>query len=134
MLGNFGLLLFAKVLKKKAADKHIKIVETKTAPYECRRVAGQAEVNIRDILKLYAAAFPAKDTNQVIDDLQDFYPLLPGRNVLEIALSNPNMALHVGPAIPNTGWIESTARRGNREDIERGKRVLSAKGHAIVPS
>jgi len=108
--GNLGSLVFVKVLKEKAADKHIKIVEAVSAPYGCRRVAGQAEVNVRSFLKLNAAAFPAKDTNRAIDDLKDFYPdaFLPGRNVLEVSLSNPNILLHVGPCILNTGWIEAT--------------------------
>lgn len=110
LTGNLGSLLFVKILNEKRTDKHIKLAETAIAPYGCRRVIGQAKVNISSVSKMPIAAFPARDTKQVIDDVKDFYPeaFFPGRNVLEVSLSSPNILLHVGPSILNTGWIEAT--------------------------
>ena len=116
--GNLGSLEFAKILKEKGIkihEKDIKIAETPTLPYACRRVIGQARTKINlPTTELAVSAFPAKDTHKVIDDLESLKGILdlyPGRNVIEVGLSNPNITGHVAGTILNTGYIE--ASKGN---------------------
>jgi len=108
--GNFGSVLFAKILKERGVHKNIKIAETNTFPYAARRVLGEAKVHISQFLKLHTAAFPARDTNLVLDKVTELYPslFLPARSVLEVGLSNPN-CFHVPICILNTAIIEKSS-------------------------
>lgn len=105
--GNFGSLLFARILKEKGVTQHVKIAETMTFPFGCRRIVGKAEVRINQFLKLYMAAFPASDTQSVLDNVRELYPSLfsSAKNVIEVALSNPNF-FHLPICILNTARIE----------------------------
>ena len=107
--GNFGSVLFARILKERGVRKDIKIAETNAFPYACRRVIGEAKVNVSQFLKLHTAAFPAKDTMAVLGDVKELYPNLffSAKNVLEVALSNPNY-FHLPICIMNTGPIETS--------------------------
>jgi len=112
--GHGGSLLFAKILKEKGIKKGVKIAETTSAFYACRRVVGQAKAVIRfyggGFKRLPISAIPARDTDEVIDELEGVcpIPLLKGRNVLEVGLSTPNIFTHVPANILNTGWIEAS--------------------------
>jgi opine dehydrogenase len=107
--GNFGSVLFARILKEKGLHKNVKIAETSTFPYAARRVIGEAKVNISQFLNLYTAAFPARDTMNVLENIKQFYPTLffPAKNVLEVAMSNPNF-FHLPICILNTARIEKS--------------------------
>ena len=107
--GNFGSVLFARILKERGVSKDIKIAETNAFPYACRRVIGEAKVHISQFLKLHTAAFPARDTMAVLDDVKELYPtlFLSAKNVLEVALSNPNY-FHLPICIMNTARIETS--------------------------
>jgi len=110
MPGDLGSVLFAKILKEKGVCKHIKIAETTTAMYDSRCVTGEARVKINTVLPNYIAAFPAKDTKSVLDEVTEVYPdLLPGKNVLEVALGSTNFG-HVPTTILNTGTVEAPGR------------------------
>jgi len=109
---QFGSLEFSKVLKEKRPDLHVKIAETVSAPYVSRRtVPGKAEVTIRmRFHDLGLAALPARHTEQVLNEIKEFYPdvFSIGRNVVEVGLSNINILGHPGPVLLMTGWIEGT--------------------------
>jgi len=109
--GNLGSISFARILKEKGVDKDIKIAETRMAMYGSRRVAGEATVRIMDFIENHIAAFPARDTDSVFDELKELYPtnLLPAKNVMEVALSNLNFQ-HVPWLILNTGTVENPNR------------------------
>lgn len=107
--GNLGSVLFARILKEKGVRKSIKIAETNTFPYAARRVIGEAKVHISQFLKLHTAAFPARDTDAVLDTVKELYPPLffPAANVAEVALSNPNY-FHVPICLMNAAVIEKS--------------------------
>lgn len=108
--GDLGSVVFAKTLKEEGVCKHIKIAETRTAMYGSRRVIGEARVNIDTVFPNYIAAFPAQDTKSVLDEVTEVYPdLLPGKNVLEVALGFTNF-IHVPMTILNTGTVEAPGR------------------------
>jgi len=105
--GDLGSVLFAKILKENGVNRDIKIAETRTAFYGSRRVIGDSKVVVNSIFLNHIAAFPAKDTKSVIEELKEIYSdLLPGKNVLEVALGSTNFG-HVPTTILNTGIVEA---------------------------
>ncbi len=115
--GHGGSLLFAKIIKRKARNKNVKIAETSSCFFACRRVVSEAKTVIffygGGLKKLPISAIPTADTDKVIDELDGVcpVPLLKGTNVLEVGLSTPNVFTHVPGSILNTGWIEATKGR-----------------------
>jgi len=108
---QLGSLEFKKVLREKRPDLDVKIAETLSAPYGSRRGApGKAEVTIRSRMRgLGLAALPARHTEQVMDEIKEFYPdfFIAGGNVVEVGLSNPNILIHPGPVLLMAASIES---------------------------
>jgi len=108
--GNAGSLIFRKVFQEKALEKDIKVVDTYTLPYACRKRGGPGTIDIHSVTgsaKNPAAALPGENTNAALTELNDIYPeFTPMDNVLEIALLNPNMLVHPIGTILNLGRIE----------------------------
>lgn len=106
--GNAGSLVFANKLKDKKIRKKVAIAEMERNFYPCRRT-GPAEVTVALAGGIrYIAAFPAKNTSRVIDCLEGVYDVVPGINVLEVTLNNPNIMGHVAGSLLNTGAIEKS--------------------------
>lgn len=106
--GSGGALQFARTFQAQGVGHKVYLAETVTLPYACR-MQGPAHVNIhagpakREII----AAFPATDTEAVIETARPIYPpLAPATHVLETALYNPNILLHPIGVIFNLGRIE----------------------------
>lgn len=58
---------------------------------------------------LWVAAMPADRTPQLIQTVKEFFPNCePAENVLYTSLTNPNLQVHVPPALLNTGLWEKT--------------------------
>ncbi len=108
--GNFGSVLFARKLREKGIHKDIKIAEANSFVYASRRIIGEAKVHISQFLPLHIAAFPASDTMSVFNDVKELYPnqFSPAKNVLEVALSNPNH-FHLPIHILNAAYIENSS-------------------------
>jgi opine dehydrogenase len=105
--GNYSGLLFANMLRTKGIKKDITLAEAHTLPWGCR-LEGPARIKIFvDAWKLLVAAFPAKNTGRVINDLKDVYPVVPGENVLATSLNNLNPIVHPAGAVLNAGWIDT---------------------------
>lgn len=103
---NAGSIVFANVLKKMEAKSRVSIAGIAGNFYSCRLI-GPAQVLValpRSTKRI--AAFPAKDTVEVINKLEGTYDFKPGTNVLEIALSSPNVVIHLAASLLNTGAIE----------------------------
>lgn len=110
--GNYAALLFASMLREKGIKKDITLAEGHTLPWGCRLEApGRIKVFV-DAWKLLLAALPSKDTTRVINDLKDFYPVVPGSSVLATSLNNLNPIVHPVGTILNAGWIDT-----KREDF-----------------
>lgn len=94
--GSGGSLQITRKLTELRANKNIYIGETVTLPYGCC-LDGPAEVNVLFTVgpRNHFSAFPARDTEKIIDDLKSIYPsLCPATNVLEAGLLNPNIVKH----------------------------------------
>lgn len=108
---NGGSLIFDSVFRRKGVQSDVYISGIAGNYYSCRLI-GLAKVLIaRPRRKNLIAAFPAKDTHKVITKLkrlQGVHDFTPGKNVLEIALSNSNIIIHLAGSLLNTGAIEQS--------------------------
>lgn len=109
--GNAGSLIFSTVIGSKQIRRNIDISEIAGNYYPCRLI-GPAQVIValpRRTKRI--AAFPSRDTSRVIDKLnklKGIYDFEAGTNILEVALSSPNIANHLAGSILNTGAIETS--------------------------
>jgi opine dehydrogenase len=104
-----GALEFRKILSEHDAPKDVKLGETNTLIYACR-ISGPARVKILGVKNyLGVAAFPAKDTQALVEPLKELYPQAHAeKNVFATGLNNLNPMFHVFPTLANLGWLEAT--------------------------
>jgi len=138
--GSGGTLQFAKTLGDMGVATKIYLAETVTLPYSCR-LRGPAYVHVhsgsgaREVI----AAFPARDTEAVIEASLPVYPTLtPAAHVLEVALYNPNILLHPIGVIFNLGRIEYSKgefwmyKEGFTPSVRRILKALEAERMALL--
>lgn len=105
--GNYASLYFARILKEEEIKKNITLAEGHTLPWGCRLDdTGRVRIFV-NAWKLLLAALPAKDTEQVVKELKDYYPVVAASNVLESSLNNLNPIVHPVGTILNAGAIDS---------------------------
>jgi opine dehydrogenase len=123
MPGSGGSLEFVKIFKQKKVKREIAFAETCTLPYGARlKGPGYVSVLIHAIV-LPTGVFPAKNTNEVIKKLKQYYPaIMPAKDVLEAAINNPNPIVH-----PVATLLSAT-----RIEHSKGKFYLYAEG--MTPS
>src|SRR5581483_8166876 len=106
---TLGGLHFAASLRRAGYRGRLRLGETATLTY-CTRLVGPATVDVfRVAPRLPFAAFPGRDTDELLAALRPLYPaLIPAASVLETALMDINAVEHPPQAICNAGWIEAT--------------------------
>ena len=104
--GNYASLYFAHMLKEAGVKKNITLAEGHTLPWGCRREGGRVRIFV-DAWKLLLAALPSKDTELVVKELKDFYPVTAGASVLETSLNNLNPIVHPVGTILNAGAVDN---------------------------
>ncbi len=104
-----GSLEFAKVMKEKRLKSNIILGETNTLPYVAS-VIGTASVRATSKKGgVLAAAFPAKNTQKLIETLKEFWPSIrAATNVFETILLNFNAIDHVAAGLMNVGRLETS--------------------------
>jgi len=108
--GNYSALLFANMLIKEGIKRDVTLAEGHTLPWGCR-LDGQGRTRIFvDAWRLLLAAFPAKNTDRVVNDLKPIYPVVRGENVLATSLNNLNPIVHPIGTILNAGWIDTLGK------------------------
>jgi len=98
------------MLGERGIKRDITLAEGHTLPWGCRLEARGTVKIFVDAWKLQVAAFPAKNTGRVINDLKDVYPVVPGENVLATSLNNLNPIVHPAGAVLNAGWVDTLGR------------------------
>jgi opine dehydrogenase len=104
----FSSLRFYNFVKAKVPQDII-LAESNILPYFVKIVApATVEVyNKKSLMKI--AAMPSQETGKVMDIVKQLYPqCIAAENVLETSLDNPNIPVHVPPALLNTGYWERT--------------------------
>lgn len=106
--GNAGSIVFYNKFKEKEITADVSIAELEGNLHPCR-ITGPAKVIVAFPTKSkYVAAFPAKNTARVIEDLKGIYNLVPATNVFEAALNTPNVVIHLGASLLNIGAIDKS--------------------------
>ena len=104
---NGGSLVFGREFRELGSVSGVLLGGMGGNYYACRLV-GPARVYVgmpRGPKKV--AAFPASDTDDLIESLNGLFEFTRGTSALEIALSTPNIPNHLAGAILNTSVIES---------------------------
>jgi opine dehydrogenase len=117
--GYFGSVLFRQALDQ-AGHKQALVGEIASFPYACRIIDPGKVVLKAEKAVLDGAAVPASTTNSWLAMLRDLYPqLTPARNVLEVALNNPNPVAHPITCLLNAAHFERPSKDQPRiEDLE----------------
>ena len=104
-----GSLHFAHLLRELGCKADIRLCETVTLTYICRMPEqGRVEV-YRRTTNLRCAAFPAKHTGGLVQEIQKVFPnVVPAAHVLDTGFANINAIMHPAGMLGNAGWIEKT--------------------------
>ena len=107
--GNFGSLVFRRLMREAGIRKKVSFVESNTIPYACRTVAPGQVLIVAIKQGLGVAALPGSEFNKVAGELKDALnlDLFPQKNVLQAGLNNVNMIVHPATAVLNMGLFES---------------------------
>ncbi|MGI6226511.1 MAG: NAD/NADP octopine/nopaline dehydrogenase family protein [Peptococcales bacterium] len=99
---------FMQTIKTLGVKTNFKIGETNTLTYGTRFFADKGEVHMMlKTKKLLCAAYPSKDTPELIRRVRQLYDfLVPAANVWETTLNNGNPESHPGPSVCNAGRID----------------------------
>ncbi len=103
--GGAGSLIFSRVLKDRLGG--IVISELEGNFYSCRLSHSTVEIALIPG-QHHIAAFPAVNTDIVINRCKDIFALKGATNVLETALNSPNLVVHLAGSLLNTGAIENS--------------------------
>jgi opine dehydrogenase len=91
-------------------DDKIVVAETSTLPYAVRLLE-PGKIRIFNKLKggLFLAAVPAKNTNYVLEQVRDVYPVMgAAKNILQTSLQNGNSVIHPTITLMKVALIERT--------------------------
>lgn len=108
--GNFGgAIQFYNTFKQKGCADGVIFAEAECMIYACRKES-PTKVWIRGYKKgLRISALPARCNDKVTALIREVYPeALPGKNVIETGLSNPNPIIHTPIMMLNAGLIDRT--------------------------
>jgi len=104
-----GALEFSKVIRENGCAADVTIAEAETFIYASRS-EGPARARIFGIKEAVPlAALPAKNTEKVLDAINEAYPqFIDGGDVLHTGLNNMGAIFHPALTLLNAGWIETT--------------------------
>lgn len=99
---------FVNTARKMGITKEFKIGEANSLTYGTRAFPDKAEVELSlEVKLLYLAAYPSKNTQEVLEACKQIYDcLVPAANIWEVLLRNGNPEVHPGPCLLNAGRIE----------------------------
>ena len=104
--GYFSSVLFRRALDQ-AGRRQVLVGETTSFPYACRIIAPGKVVLKGEKAVLDAAAVPGSTTGLWLEAMRAVYPqLAPAKNVLEVALNNPNPVAHPIACLLNAAHFE----------------------------
>ena len=105
-----GSLTWRQTIKSAGVTNSVLVGETNTLLHGCRKI-GPAEVTVFGVIQEnVAAAFPGKDTDEILSALQSLFPNRDFRrapNLFESVLLDFNSITHTGPMICNAARIDS---------------------------
>ncbi len=70
---------------------------------------GRVRISV-EAWKLLVAAFPSRDTERVVTDLKDIYPVVAGENVMSTSLNSLNHLILLVGYMLNAGWVDTLGK------------------------
>lgn len=116
--GNCGTILL-----RRRIPAGVKVItgEMQGNVYPCRLIGKALVTSAFPYMTKKVAAYPAKDTEAFISAMEEVYPCVPAKNVLEAAFNSPNLSIHLAGSLLNTCAIEKNPDfRMYREGISQG--------------
>ena len=105
--GNLGSLIYHRVFQEFKLE-NVAVGETSGNLFSCRR-ADEHTVFLGNRYKIKnAAAFPARNTQRLVEAFKDIYELIPVSCILETAFNGPNLLSHISLTLVNAGAIENS--------------------------
>ena len=108
--GNYGGLRLKKMMADLRVKKEITISETVSLPYACRIFTYNTVRIYKKKSRLKIASSPSRNNLEALSIMNDIFAgyvnFIPGKNLLEVDLDNPNQTLHPLPVLLNYGGIE----------------------------
>jgi opine dehydrogenase len=108
--GNYGGLRLKKIMADLGVKKEITISETVSLPYACRIFTYNTVRIYKKKSRLRIASSPNRNNPEALSIMNDIFAgyvsFIPGENLLEVDLDNPNQTLHPLPVLLNYGGIE----------------------------
>jgi opine dehydrogenase len=108
--GNYGGLLLKKMMADHGIKRSITISETVSLPYACRISTYNTVTIYKKKSRLKMASSPSRGNPEAVDIMNDIFlgdvNFIPGKNLLEVDLDNPNQTIHPLPVLLNYGSIE----------------------------
>lgn len=106
---TFGVLEFISVFNAYNTAITIRVAETQTAIYTCRRLS-DTQIDLLSIKKNVAFSFlNHKENEAFLKELPEFLQdsLVPAGSIIETSIGNVGMMLHCAPLLFNAGWTEN---------------------------
>jgi len=104
-----GSFHFTHLLRSLGFKADLRLCETVTLTYICRMQAPARVEVYRRTTNLRCAAFPAKHTMELVENISAVYPnIVAAENVIATGFSNINAIMHPAGMLGNAGWIEKT--------------------------
>ncbi|NCE66231.1 hypothetical protein D1159_17040 [Pseudoflavonifractor sp. 524-17] len=104
--GNLGSLIFRRVFDE-ARVSGVIVGETSGSLFSSRRTGENVVFFGNGNTPKDAAAFPASDTDKLVEAFRGIYTLEPVGSILEAAFNAPNLLSHISLTIVNAGAIEN---------------------------
>lgn len=101
--GNCGSIVLRRELPK---GRNVIIGEMQGNIYPCRFAGKGVVKSAFPYMPKKVAAFPGNDTERLIREMEEVYPCVPAKNVLEATFNSPNVSIHLAGSLLNTGSIE----------------------------
>ncbi len=109
--GYLGSLIFEKFLKELGKDRLPLFAELETLPFSSRIVKpGVVHISSRNVRHPFAS-YPASRSNEIVDRLKPLIGIcFPRNHLIEVALHNPNLAIHTLGVLLNISRVENPNR------------------------
>lgn len=105
--GNLGSLIYYRVFQEYGVEQVV-VGETSGNLFSCRRPGENAVFMGNQYKPKKAAAFPAGNTECLIQAFAGVYELIPASCILETAFNAPNLLSHISLTLVNAGAIENS--------------------------
>lgn len=129
--GNYSTFLFKTLIDEMKLSPEVTISETVSLPYACRATDFDTVEIYKKKNYLKMGTYPQTKSEFIITKLNEVLPMFrPAKNVLEVALDNPNFVVHPLPTLLNIASIENNPS-GWRHYIDGISPVISSAIHEL---